>query len=260
MVAVVQYGLYVILRLVGAALLIGLGLGASAAGVLVYPQPLFSYSVAEGRLELRSDEPFDPAAGRRILREVKARIARSPLDDRRGTHRVVIANAGWRERLTFLWSYGAGGLNYFPLTRNVYLRRADVARDVLYGSIGPVPPPRTLSYFAAHEIAHSLTGERVGWRVYAAMPAWIREGVADDIGFGDRADLAALESAFLAGDHALDPRRSGLYARFRLLVLHFLEREGWTFDELLRSDMSEAEAEARLRAWIAAHGSGSSRP
>jgi len=78
--------------------------------------------------------------------------------------------AEWRRRLVFLWNYGAGGVNYYPL-RNVFIRHSDVDGDRVVSNAGPVPPPRTLAYFAAHEVGHSLIGERVGALANHRLPA-----------------------------------------------------------------------------------------
>jgi hypothetical protein len=72
--------------------------------------------------------------------------------------------------------------------------------------------------------------------------------MADYIGFGGEVDIDALTRAFVAGDRELDPVRSGLYARYRLLVAYLLVREGWTADRLLASGLSQDEAERRLLA------------
>ena len=59
-------------------------------------------------------------------------------------------------------------------------------------------------------------------------------------------DIEALTCALVAGERDLDPARSGLYARYRLLVAWMLEREGWSIDRLLAANLTQDEAEARL--------------
>ena len=133
-------------RLLRALALCVLVPGLAILGLLAYPQPLFAHSIAEGRLELWSDRPFDADAGRRVLMDVESRISRSPLDKGDGVHRIFIVNEPWRVRLLFLWSYGAGGLNYYPLTRNVFIRRSDIeAGRVMRWSGAFVEVPRTLA-------------------------------------------------------------------------------------------------------------------
>ena len=217
---------------IAAALLCVLAVGS----VLAFPQPLFPYQIERGRLQLLSDRPFEPAAGERLLAEVQRRLAALPIKPGDETHRIVIAQTEWRRRLVFLLNGRAGGLNYFPL-RNVFLREADIASDRLLRKSGPVPPPRTLAYYGAHEIGHSLIGERVGALANWRLPTWIREGVADYIGFGGKVDIAALTEAMLAGNSALDPKKSGFYARYRLLVAWMLSQEGWSIDHLLNSGL-----------------------
>lgn len=217
----------------------------SAYAVLNVPQLLFPYHTQEGRLDLWSDEPFEVEAARRLLADAEARIRRSVLDDHR-SHGIVIANREWHRHLVFLWNYGAAGLNWYPITRNVFIRTASIAQNrVIRPSGKPVEPPRTLAYYIAHEIGHTLTAEHVGiWRYHRAVPQWLREGVADYIGFGGKVDVEKLMRALRAGDPDLDPKKSGTYARYRLLVADLLDRKGWTMDRLLQSGISQSDAEA----------------
>lgn len=227
---------------------IGLLIVCCAGGVYAVfnmPELLFPYHAHEGRLDLWSDEPFEAAAAHRLLADVEARIGHSVLDDRL-SHGVVIANIDWHHRLTFLWNYGAAGLNWYPITRNVFIRSASIAENrVIRPSGKPVELPRTLAYYAAHEIGHTLIAEHVGvWRYHRDLPHWLREGVADYIGFGGKVDVEKLRRALHAGSEELDPAKSGTYARYRLLVAGLLSREGWTMERLLQSPPSQGEAEA----------------
>src|SRR5882757_881687 len=185
-------------------------LGASVATVLAFPQPLFAYHAERGALQLWSDRPFDAAKADDVLADAERRIARSPLALGLGPHRIFIANAEWRRRLVFLWNEGAAGVNYYPL-RNVFIRHSDVDDDRVFGRAGPVPPPRTLAYYAAHEVGHSLIGERIGALANHRLPRWIREGLADYIGFGAQVDIDALTRALIADEAQMKPQRSGLY-------------------------------------------------
>ncbi|MDT3688111.1 MAG: hypothetical protein RO009_24085 [Pseudorhodoplanes sp.] len=221
-------------------------LAAVAVGVLAFPQPLFAYHVEYGQLQLWSDQPFDERQGRRVLADIAGRIEASPLALGENAHRIFVANTEWR-RLVFLWNYGAGGVNYYPL-RNVFIRQSDIDGNRVLRDAGPVPLPRTLAYFGAHEIGHSLIGEKIGMLANWRLPVWIREGLADYVGFGREADIDALTKAFLAEEPDLDPRRSGLYARYRLLVAYMIKHEGWSVERLLGSQLSQDEAERRLLA------------
>lgn len=240
------------IKRLGLFLLTAMVVAAAGAALLTYPEPLFTQRVEAGRLSLHSDRPFGAANGRRILADVERRLAAAPaaIADPHAKYRIFVANSEWRRRATFLWHYGAGGLNYYPIGGgSVFIRQSDIDRDRVIRSAGDeVEPPRTLAYFAAHEIAHSMIGKHTGaignWR----LPEWIREGLADYVGFGAQVDIDGLARAFRAGAEDLDPKRSGTYARYRLLVAFFLERERWSVERLLASGLPQSEAEKRLLA------------
>lgn len=238
------------LRIAGLVALVPLALAAMVGTALAFPEPFFAYSVHEGRLTLYSDRPFDAAKARAILEHVDARLKTSPLDHGEASA-IFVSNAAWRQRLFFTIAYGAGGVNYYPWTRNVFLRRADIDADQLIRPNGtPAEAPRTFTYYAAHEIGHSLTGKRLGlahlwnWR----LPQWIREGYADYVGLGGKVDVDALYRQYRAGDPTLNFAKTGQYKRFRLLVAFFLRHEHWSVDRLLLSNLPQAEAEARMNA------------
>ena len=232
------------LRRLGALALVLLGLNAGYAGLLAFPDCFFSYYTERGRLSLYSDAPFDAGRAQQILARIDARLARSPLDE--GMHdQIFVANADWRQRLFMNIAYGAGGLNLYPITRNVFLRNSDIDDDILYGRSGkPTEKPRTFTYFAAHEIGHTLTAERLGilhlWNFL--LPVWIREGTADYIGLAADIDVDQLYARYRAHDPSFD-LKSGHYDRYRLLVAYFLKRKHWSMDQLLLSNMSMGDAE-----------------
>jgi hypothetical protein len=237
-------------HIVTAAVLAILATAASVVAALVHPQPAFAYHVQSGRLSLFSDQPFDMEKSKVLLAEVDRRLRLASLDHGDGEHLIFVANSPWRARLLFLWNFGAGGVNYYPLTRNVFIRESDIDNDRVLRTAGPVPPPRTLAYYAAHEIAHSLAGEALGPFAYHSLPAWIREGVADYIGLAEKVDFEDLIERLRADDPELDPKRSGLYLRYRLLVSYFVDHEHWSLEQLLASPMPQPEAEARMLATL----------
>ena len=237
-----------------AAALIAFACAAIFADVVADPRPFFTYHSSVGFLTLYSDEPYDDADGKRVLADVAQRLAASPLNDLY-PHEVYIANAPWRQKLFFAPARKAAGVNYYPLTNNVFLRRSDIGMDVVFGPSGhPAAPPRTLAYYAAHEITHSLTGERLGARNLwnFLLPQWVREGYADYVAFGGKADIDELYRRYQAGEPEFDYRKSGYYTRFRMLTAYMLEREHWTIDQLLDTRLSLDEAQAVMDRGMAA--------
>ena len=163
-----------------------LAVAALATALLTHPEPAFAYHVTSGDLSLYSDTPFSRARGVAVLADVARRLRASPLNDGR-THHIFVTNTDWRRTLAFFTAPGAAGINYYPVTTSVFIRRADINHDRVVGASGrTAEAPRTLAYYAAHEIAHSFTGEERGssrlWN--RTLQPWVREGYADYVGNG----------------------------------------------------------------------------
>ena len=217
--------------------------------LLSIPQPFFHASVSAKNLTLYSDQAFPTEAGQRVLELAEAKLAQSPLYSAEQKHLVFICNARWQQRLFFTYQYGVGGVNYYPITTNVFLRDSIIAENCLIGPNGNrVPGERTLDYFIAHEIAHSLTGQAVGGIAYHRLPQWKREGYADYVGKGAAFNYDEAKRAFLANDPKMDWATSGLYWRFNLLVAHLLDKQHWSVQRVLGDPLEQQTVEAMIRA------------
>ena len=217
--------------------------------LMCFPQPFYRSSVNANNLRLYSDRHFDPDAGKEVLDLVEAKLSASPLYSATQSHSVFISNARWRQRLFFTYQYGVAGVNYFPLTTNVFMRDAIVEENCLIGPRGNrVPGDRTLDYFIAHEIAHTLTGQAVGGLAYHRLPQWVREGYADYVGKGAAFNYEEAKRAFLAGVPEMDWEKSGLYWRYHLLVAHLLDRQHWSVQRLLEEPIEQRVVEDAIRA------------
>lgn len=235
-----------ILLKIGAAIL---GMVALVLLLLSVPQPFFTTSVNAKNLKLYSDQPFAPTAGQHVLELAEARLATSPIYFAEQNHHVFICNTRWRQRIFFNYQYGAGGVNWYPITTNVFLRDSIIEENCLIGPKGSrVPGERTLAYFIAHEITHSLTGQAVGGIAYYRLPQWKREGYADYVGKGATFNYDEAKRAFLADDPKMDWAKSGLYWRFNLLVAHLLEKQNWSVERLLEEPIEQLTVEAMIRA------------
>lgn len=224
---------------------------------LAHPEPFFAYHTEHGRLAIYSDRPFDSRRAQALLADIDARISRSPLDTHQA-HAIFACNADWRRTIFMNTARGAAGVNFYPLTRNVFLRRSDIDADTVYGGSGkPTARPRTLTYYGTHEIAHSLTGEREGLgHLYNwGLPVWVREGYADYVGLGGagKIDVAAYYKRYRAHDpHFI--AGSGFYDRYRMLTAFFLDRKHWSVSQLLASNMTIDEAQLVMDANMAERG------
>lgn len=221
---------------------------AVAATLIVWPDPLFAYSAGSGKIIVRSDQPIPAAGGKKFLSDCEALLARSPLKADSAHYRIYITNTDWRHHLYFLPSPVAGGVAY-SVGGTAFLSGANfvTGRHVKYSYV--TTPPRTLAYFCAHELTHLVVKEHLGLFASEHQPTWVHEGVPDYVAIEQRQSFDQLNAAL--GDREADVPMMmayGSYPRFRLLVTYFLERKGWSVDELMRTKLSYDEAMALMRA------------
>jgi hypothetical protein len=216
-------------------------------GLIVFPDPLFAYAREGEFVVVHADEPI-PAAADRVIADTEQRVQRSPLFVLGVTHDVYVCQSAWRWRLLSNGAFRSGAVAMAPIGRAIFTRPAHFDRDRMVGPSGrEAMGERTLAYFFAHEVTHTLSADFVGALPYRSLPAWVREGYADYVARGASFDYDATRQQFLAGDPALDPSQSGLYLRYVLLVSHLLDREHWTPDALLHAPPDRAALEARIR-------------
>ena len=231
-------------------------IGLALAAVLVawvalaaHPQPLFAHSAHVRNVVLHARDPLPPETGP-LLDDVVGRITRSPLYDRGRTYHVFLCDTPALFGLFALWDRNVGAISQVHLGGNVFIRPASIAHNrVMRRSGADTPGERTLAYFIAHEIAHTMTADHVGrWR-YFNLAAFQQEGYADYIAFaGRKIDYAGWAAALAAGTPEMVPKLSGLYRRHELLVSYLLDRLGVTVDELLARPLQQAAVERELLA------------
>jgi hypothetical protein len=226
-----------------------LAAAATSFGALVFwPDPLFAFSLSAGKITVASDRPIPAVGGERFLGDCEGLLDRSPLKAEAREYRVYVTNADWRKRLFFLPNPAAWGLAYaYPLGGHAFLTGAnfETGRVVQWGYVGT--PPRTLAYLCAHELTHIVIGEHLGLARYS-LPEWVWEGLPDYVGIEHRQSFEELRDAI--GDRPVDipmMQRYGSYPLYRLLVTYFIEKKGWTVDQLLATRLTTDEAIQMMR-------------
>jgi hypothetical protein len=181
-----------------------------------------------------------------LLAQVRERLRSSPLDDAALRPRIFICNRNWRFILFANLQYRAGGINYLGF--NVFLRRCVIEHNRLVGPSGTeVSGERTLVYFMAHELTHSLEANLLGRYRQWRLPAWQKEGYADYVAREKGTfNFGWQLSAFQKRDRELDPKRSGLYLRYDLLVTYLLDFKGLDPKTLLSGPFDRAALEQEL--------------
>jgi hypothetical protein len=215
-------------------------------GLVIWPDPLFAYSAGSGKIIVKSDQPIPAAGGEKFLRDCEALLARSPLKAESTHYHIYVTNTAWRHHLFFLPAPVAGGVAY-SIGGHAYLSGANFAtgRHVKWTYV--TTPPRTLAYFCGHELTHIIVREHLGLIASESQPTWVHEGFPDYVGIEKRQSFEELRDAL--GDREADVPMMmayGSYPRFRLLVTYFLEKKGWSVDQLLRSKLSYDDAMALM--------------
>jgi len=226
--------------------LVALGFALYPA-LMLFPHPFFRHQARSKNIAIYSDRSISPAI-LPILGDVEQRLPRSPLDDPRLQHRIFICNDTWRFILFANTDYRAGGVNKAWLNHVIFLRRAEIQGNRLVGPSGnEVPGDRTLAYFIAHEIVHTLEVDRLGRYGYVRLPAWKREGYADYIARDPGFVFTEQLRAYQRNTYEMDPRRSGLYLRYQLFVTYVLDEQQITAEEMLTGPIDETTIGQALR-------------
>lgn len=246
---------------IGGGLLLGIAaLGASFTLVLRHPEPLFAWSAGDDDLRLYSDEPFAEADALAVIEKAKERLRTSP-DYQPGRRDVAfLCNARWRRMIFFAVNRRAAGLNYAPVTRNVFLSGGRVAENRLVSPSGKVvEDERTLAYFIAHEIAHSLCVERCGFWKYHRISSWLKEAYVDYFARGSVFERSGAREAFVADAPEMNFPKVAPYLRYNLLFGFLVEHEGRQPMEAFASGVEQAEVERRLREFLTGEAGGGGR-
>ncbi len=202
---------------------------------------LFEYHLQHGPLHLYTDRPFQEENGKQILTEVEKRLQRSPLY-RGEKNAAFICNDPWKEDFFLRGSKKIGGDNHYPMAPHAFLTRALVDEDALYSPQGrPIAPPRTLTYYLAHEFTHTVMGQSLGDKNWKKLPHWIFEGYPDYIGLGPSYNYETALKAYQNRDPRVNGTMAEDYLRYGVMVAYALEKKGLSAPELVENPPDEAE-------------------
>lgn len=235
-------------RLLGRAGIALLAVIAGWVALAVHPQPLFAHTAERHNIVLHARAPLPAEAGP-LLDDVARRVARSPIYDPARIHHVFLCDTPGLFALFALWDRNVGALSMWHLGGNVFIRPHSILRNSVIGPRGDEKRgERTLAYYIAHELAHTMSADHVGHRRYFNLAAFQQEGYADYVAFARPVDLAAGRAALARGDKQMSPSRSGLYKKYELMVAHLLERRGLTVDDILLLPLNRRAVEHDLLA------------
>ena len=225
--------------------LVVLGLFAFWIALVIYPGPLFAYSVRRQNLELHARQPLPQQAGT-IVDEALRRLKRSPFYRPDRKYDVFLCGGSamfafftLQTRVTAVTHVGG----------NSFIRAANVAQDRVVDPSGQERQgERTLTYYIGHEATHAMTMAALGRLRFYSLAAFQIEGYADHVAFDREVDLPAGRLALRRQEPDMNVRQTGLYRRYELLVAYLLRRQGFTPGSLLSRRLDQAEVERSLLA------------
>lgn len=174
---------------------------------------------------------------------VLQRVKKSEYYNPHSEYRVFICNETWRWRLVANMGPGQGAVNYTWFRQNSFIRPSVIAENRIIPPAGGLADAeeRDLVYFISHEVTHGMMVQALGAVNFQfATQGWIKEGYADLIGkksFAYEDNLAQLKN----NERRLS-ESSGLYVRYQLLLLYFLQEKSLTMAEIIQQDISQPQA------------------
>ena len=212
------------------------------AGLHVFPQTLFAYTVTASGITIYSRALLPPEAASCAARAAEL-LKQSELAVPGRHERVFVCNAPWLFRLFSPRSAGAFAVSV-PVTDSVFIAAADFSTDVATRS-GADFNKRSFSSVMAHEITHGLIRHRLGLLRGIRLPDWVDEGYCDYVARESSFPEAEGLRRFASGQS--HPSMSYRYFTYRQMVRHLVEDEHLTFSQVVARANESAAVAAEAR-------------
>jgi len=209
-------------EIIGKIILGILGIGLVYILTLCFPQFAFKNKYTVGFVTVYSDEEIPAVEMTAILESAERRVQKSVLYKPTTHQRIFIANNPIRWRYFTNINYKNGGLNYVIFNRTIFLRKVDIKNSRLYGPSGKVSGgDRTLDYYMAHEMTHTLEWQSMPRYKYPFKTNWALEGYCEYVAHGSQSYETALDKYL----HTPENKSEKYYTRARTMVTYLLEVE-----------------------------------
>lgn len=185
--------------------------------LLFYPQPFFRYRESAGNITVYSDQPIPAGYVPGYIRKVEDNISKSVIRYPGLKQNFFIANNPFLFNFFANKNSRASGLNYVAFNHSVFLRKADIPANRLYGASGKAATgDRTLDYFMAHEMTHTLEFLSMPWWKYPLNTNWTLEGYSEYIAHGSPSYEVSLDRYL----HMPENSGAKYYTRVRTMVAY----------------------------------------
>lgn len=228
--------------------------------VFFFPYPLFPHHAQFAGFSVHSDREI-PADLEPVFADARRRVEMMELYRGAIPLRVFICRS--HRRFAFLVRlagkrYAGQGL-LISVAGNAFLSEAGMGAVGRRNRGHPAHSRLEGSWSAAvaHEVAHHLVFEELGFKKTRMMPAWKSEGYADfmanrastasdsDYDFGDRIKLLLDDDSWRHPTGSVDRR----HFRWHLLVEYLYAVKGFGFPDLLDETVTEPNTRNEMMAW-----------
>ncbi len=207
------------------------------AALLLFPQPLFPYSVRQHGITIYAAQPL-PEEIRTVLDRADARLSTSELD--RPDRRLSVFLCDRSRPFSFFSPVSRGAFGLTNIFGRIFIADADIRHDIARRA---GPGQRSLSGVIAHEGTHRLIQGHCGRVGDFFMPTWKKEGYCEVIA-GDASLEFAKGMEMLRAGRREDSGRFR-YFLYRAMVRHLMD-QGMTFREIVQGDFDPAVLEQQL--------------
>lgn len=212
------------------------------AGLHVFPQTLFAYSVTASGITIYSRAPLPPEAASCVTRTAELlRQSELAVPDRH--ERIFVCDSPWLFRL-FCPTIGEAFAYSVPLTDNAFVATPDYTKDIVRRA-GSGFNTRSFSAVMAHEITHGLIRHRMGlWRGMR-LPDWVSEGYCDYV--ARESSFPETEGLRLFAAGQSHPSGSYRYFTYRQMVRYLVEHQRLNFSQVVARANEPAAVAAEAR-------------
>ena len=212
-------------------------------GVHFYPQPLFGHQLDHKGITLYSTQPIPVDKGEELLSQIRSEISVSEIHDSKKKFEIFICNS--KELYTFFGPLVRDTFGFFYL--NTIIAHADLETNMAK-AYRANHNTRSFTSVATHEICHEMIRDKFGFLSSYTKPKWLHEGYCEYI---------AKESSFpenlgyeMIAKGKADKSNSFKYFEYRKMVEFYLDKKGYTIDELFSLPPSESDARNQMRNWL----------
>jgi len=234
--------------------------------VFFFPYPFFPHHAEIAGFSVYSDREI-PEDFEFILEDARFRVEGMELYRGRGDLRLFFcfSQRKFENLIKLSGKRYAGQALVISVAGNAFFSQQGI--DALAQRNGGRPTHSRLqgswSAAIAHEVAHDLVFDEVGYRKTRRIPAWKSEGYADyeanlastasdpDYRLADRIDYLLDDDNWRPPVTTFDRR----HFRWHLSVEYLCAVKGFTFAELMGEDVTEVSARAEMMAWYLSHDS-----